>query len=137
MKSSKELKEEYLELKKESQELKDELFKLEERKQLLEGRRMEILGCHFMNKQTRIGLLDIARQKYNDSLYPIFKETSYGVIRIIKVDDKYIHIKQDGIGDTMRYRKDNGWREKIRSGYDTIDYQRALDIWEKYKTKEN
>jgi FtsZ-binding cell division protein ZapB len=133
MKSSKELKEEYYKLKEESNQLKEELQKIEARKKEIETRITELCGCSFLGKQTIVGLLGIVRQKYNDSLYPIFQETPYGIIRIIKVDDKYIHLKRDGIGDAMKYKKDNGWRERIRNGYDVIDFQKALEIWEKHK----
>jgi len=79
------------------------------------------------------GLIEDKKQEIKDSRFPIFETYDFIIKRIIAVDNKWISIKCDGINqEIIRYNRDNGWRERSRCDFFSIDVEKAIEIWEKH-----
>lgn len=102
---------------------------------ILESRLRELNGG-FNSK----GLISIARQKLNDSKYPIYKEEGNWnpAIRIVNVDKKWIYLKYDGHSEKeiTRYKIDTGWKERARYVWSAIDPKRAIEIWNAHNAEQ-
>jgi len=97
-------------------------------------KRLESLNQHWRNP----GEIERKQQAVIDSKYPIWHKSEHGYIeRIVDVNEKWICIKPDGLNKQVtRYKKENGWLERSRDGYWTIDVQKALEIWDEWQNKE-
>jgi chromosome segregation ATPase len=126
-KTTEELQKELNELKKENKdllarrkEIKDELIIIEER--------LGKLNTMWNNQ----GEIDRKQREVEDSKWPIYSEKEYYIERITKVTEKYVTIKSDRRDKGTDYNRSNGWRKGIKSGYATIDVEKAMDIWNKH-----
>ena len=82
-----------------------------------------------------MGLIEKKELELENSRYPIFEEAGFSVKRIVNVCSKWIFIKEDRdeIKDAVKYKIENGWRERARSADYGIDVKKALEIWEAHK----
>lgn len=96
----------------------------------LETRRRELLPGYHSS-----GLIRLTQLEIRDSAFPLWPHAGYWKRRVVAVDEKWITLRDDKSDEPRRYRREDGRRERTRSGCDTIDVAKALAIWEKHQAK--
>jgi hypothetical protein len=80
------------------------------------------------------GRLSTIELQIQDEALPEFDRNYWGPRLIVGVTDKWISLRRKGgSGAVRRYKRDTGWLERTRSGYDSIDVERALSLWAKHQ----
>ena len=74
-----------------------------------------------------------------DSKLPIFQINNDLVYRILKIDESFIYIKLDGQDncDAKKYQRKTGRLFKSRNPNESIDFERALKIWQQMPEVKN
>ena len=115
----------------------DELLKerAEIELQIAEAEKAKERLQEMLNGRNRLGEIALAELAVRDAAFPVYYKSVYHTERIVGVDKKWIMIRRDGSDNIVRYKRENGWRERLRYGYDKINVQEALEIWEKRKAE--
>lgn len=112
-------------------EIEAEIPTAEHRVKTLYLRRGELRDGYNSWGQIQMARAEVARLEFDR--FPIYDDKGRcGAERVCCVTDKFISAGS-GPGVIRRYRRDNGWRERLRTPYDTIDAKKALGIWEAWK----
>ncbi len=110
----------------------EEKAKIEQDLDISQARLKELNGGIFGSSP---GLIAEKRRELRNAHFPIYDDPDlYTIRRIIEITDKWIILRYDSNSDKSitRYKKDTGRIERARDDRFSIDFEKAIQIWEEH-----